>query len=970
MGVNSSRTELTRCAIAVALASLWFAGCRGVQSPRQALETDLRDRGALLLHAPYRLSRDAAGRSIFFGRDTLRSHALFLRATGESEAFIHIDEKGFVHGAGETVPPLRNWGELLITPEESVLFIDERPLPVDVSGWDVFWISNAETPPSVRHEVYPTVELADGFMRSELTNEFCRVSASNWRLRQRGGGMPTAEEDYTSASFQRAVNPFSIIGEKGGRLTYGTEKWMNYQAEACFYFGIPRERSWSDADTLPSEADMLLVQGGTNGNEVAFGWSGRHRTFVLMARKDDAPWRLLDKWDGKRPPLTNWFRLGLRVRSGYAVEAALDRVPIFRTNLAARIAGPFHLQAGNQAVEADSIRAFSLPGQEHRGGRIYTRSRFFAAKKELGGRDPTQFGEWSKSTSAFVPSRHTDSNKIHHAVITTRVPLMGDFSYESVPFADAVGEIPKGRYAFAFRTGLREVAKKGPDTPPDLAFEAELTEEGWAAAGLPAAVWPEERRDFALHFTRREADGNRIAVWKKGAPSPVSAPLEGPLHISIARVEAKRKPDFPAPEHHEIRSAHFVNELFEEAPADWSWIEGAFRMDCRWACQNQWNFMACGSPGVPYMTSKRTFEGDQVHECYMSLRPAQPCDAWDSDFFYDRAKDGSLRLFRANGGWYVRRDLNVAFCTNGRDPLSGYSIVFGGDDNRETRLLREGRVVATTNAARFLFKGDGGHSNVHWKWWKFTAHKHGNRIRCFLNGELMFDFIDRDPLPGGHIGFWSVRNAFTLSRVVSAAERVAQAPHVLYVGNDTPSPWVPMQRDSVTLTPGKKPGLTRVAANVGAGFLAVRYTPPQPVDLTATPRMSLPLNFAFGAAINLHLDIGGTAYVIPITAPLSGMKGLLAPEFEKGECFRIPTLEETEILKTRYLDDARMGGGTVSIDLMKALEMAEKKCDKPELRSVTVGNASNLGYLLAGADGRNRAGTWYEVGVPRFRRSE
>jgi len=954
------------CSVAAVLTLPWLAGCRGVQSPRLVLETSLRDRGVLLLYAPYRPSRDASARSIFFGRHTLRTHALFLRAGEESDAFIHIDEQGFVHGAGETVAPLRGSGELLITAEESVLFIDQTPIPVDVSGWDVFWISKTEEPPPVRQVVYPRVEFADGFMRGELTNDTCRLTAGDWQLRQRGGGMPTKEEDYTSASFQRAVNPFSIIGRDGGRLTYGTEEWMNYQAEACFYFGIPRGRSWSDAATLPTETDMLLVQGGTNGNEVAFGWSGRHRTFVLMDRKDGAPWHVLDKREGKRPPLTDWFRLGLRVRAGHAVEALLDRVPVFKTNLATRIAGPFHLQAGKQAVEADSIRAFALPGEEHRGGRIYTRSRFFAAKKELGGRDPTQFGEWSKSTSAFVQSRHTDSNKTHHAVITTRFPLMGEFSYESVPFADAVGDIPKGRYAFAFRTGLREVGDKGPETPPDFSFEAELTEKGWKAIDLPEAIWPEERCDFALRFTRREADENRIALWRDSTPSPVSPPLSGPLHISVARLDKQKKAPFPAPEHHEIRSAHFVNELFEEAPADWSWIEGSFRMDCRWACQNQWNFMACGSPSVPYMTSKRAFDGNQVHECYMSLRPAQPCDAWDRDFFYDRRKDGGLRLFQANGGWYVRRDLNVAFCTNGRDPLSGYSIIFGADDNSETRLLRKGRVVATTNASQFLFKG-GGHSSVHWRWWKFTIHKHGDRIRCFLNGKLMFDFTDREPLSGGHIGFWSVRNAFTLSRVVSTAEHVAHDSHVLYVDNDVPSPWVPLQHDSVTLTPGAKPGLTRVTANVGAGFMAVRYSPPEPVDLERTPRMNLPFNFAHEAAVNLHLDIGGTAYVIPITAPLSGMKGLLAPEYEKGECFRIPTLEETEILKSRYLDDARLGRGMVSINLMKALKTAQKECSKPELHSITVGNSSNLGYLLAAADGRNKAGTWYEVGVPAFR---
>lgn len=944
------------------------AGCRKARSHRDVLEQDLRDRGVVLQRITYGLPQDCAARSIRFERSALLRCALYLRNGDSPSEFIYIDHVGVVTRDGRIVGTLKENGELMLTPETHAVYVDGAPLAVNVKGWETFWLSPGEREPEVTQSLHPPVDLFDSFMRSELTNGFCRVTAGTWELLQRGGGMPTAEEDYLNASFQRAVNPFSIRGEKGGRLTYGADDWMNYHAEASFYFGILREGSWSDSATLPTGTDMLVAQGATNGHQVAFGWSGRHRAFVLMGRDGDADWTLLNRWSGKRPPLTNWCRIGLRIHAGYIAEALLDRKTVFRTNLSYQVAGPFHLVAGREPVEADTIRAYSLPAGPNLGDTAHVRSRFFSAKKEMGKeRDPTQFGEWSKSTSVFLESRQSDTNGNRKALITMRLPLMGDFTVDSVPFDDEAGAIPPGQYEFVFRRSADvETSQNIASVPPLLAITARLSGTGWTLEGLPSDVWPVGHREFALRLARRASEDNRIVVLCGGEAIPLSPPLPESLLVSVARVGTGKDPAYPFPQHHLIRCANLVNEFFEEAPADWNWIEGTFRMDCRWACMNQWNFMACGSPGLPYMTSKRTFSGDQVHECFMSLRPAQPCDAYDKDFFYDRQKDGNLALFRANGGWYNRRDLNVCFCTNGRDPLSGYSIVFAGDDNTETRLLRKGHVVAATKDRKFLFQGEHGHANVHWKWWKFTVNKRGDRIRCSLNDALIFDYRDPEPLSGGHLGFWSVRNAFTLARVISVAESVDMDPHVLFVGDDESSEWVPLKHDSVVLTQSPTSGFTRVTSTVGGGFFATRYTLSPAVDLSRTPVMTLPLNISYEAAVNLHADIGGTAYVIPLTAPLSEMKALLTPEFEHGESFQIPTLDESDVLQTRYLRNAHMTRGSLSVDLLAALESAGKKCEKPELRSITIGNSSNLGYLLAGPNGRNTAGAWYEVGTPEF----
>ena len=122
------------------------------------------------------------------------------------------------------------------------------------------------------------------------------------------------------------------------------------------------------------------------------------------------------------------------------------------------------------------------------------------------------------------------------------------------------------------------------------------------------------------------------------------------------------------------------------------------------------------------------------------------------------------------------------------------------------------------------------------------------------------------------------------------------------------------------------------------------------------------------------------------------MKALLTPEFERAECFQLRTISEAEIRRSCCLAEVPAGREIVRIDLLERLRSkaglrsasvltaqtvipggdwfgrvrsAEGARPASQLTSLTIGNSSNEGYLLAG-NGRNSAGSHYLVGSPRF----
>ena len=971
-----------RRALAIVVALLASAGLAGLlyrhfaPPSRPRLESAFRHAGKHLLPVSTAIPAGRAGWSIRFELPLLTTHALYLGAPGAGPGYVYMDPEGRVRQPGRRPLQLTAAGEVLVTPAGTTLFLDGVAQDLDLSGWSIQWVSALPESPTRTAYVIPQVSMIDDFMRLKIEdNAACRVSAGVVTLAQHGGGMATSSYQEGDADFERAVNPFSVLAREGGSLSYavpGAEYGGDVYSEARFYFGVPKTANVVDIDTLPVGTDMLVVQGPQEGVQVAFGWCGAAQAFRLLSRQGAEAWTVLGTWAERRPALTNWVRIGLALSRGHLVEGRLDDVTVLRAVLPNRLKGPFHVVVGQGQAEFDDVRAWSLPAEIGPGSPLNVKSRSFAGKHAKESSDPPQFREWANSTGAFVRSRsYEGTSGTTVAAITTALPLMGDFFYVAVPQSDTSGELPVGTYGFRFLRPRPGDSAATAEPEPLFSFQAERSERGWRVPDPTAGAEGATLEVPELAFGRARETDWRLALRRDGQWLPLSPPIPGPVHVVVRRAQSgQRLLLSPAPGHHVLTCRNLVNELFEQAPTDWSWLDGAFRMDCRWACQDQWSFMACGSPALPYMASKRSFGGDQVHEYFICLRATFPWDAGDSGFAYDPDVDRASGFpeIQAHHGWYNRHDLNFSFCSDGINPLSGYAVVFGGDDNRETRLLRQGEIVASTHEWRFLFPTDPEHTAVHWKWWKFTVHKQGGLVLVRLNDAELFRFVDPEPLAGGHVGFWSVRNGFALSRLSSVAEQIDWQPHDLYVTPSSPSPWVPLRRDTVTLSHDPEgTGLTRVTNRSGGGFFAVRWTPPAAVDLQATPVLLLPLRLGAGATVNLHLAIGGRAFLLRLgDTPLGATKALLVPESEKGECFQLPDLPMPALERRYGLGTAVPEDGLLRLDLGPRLRALERPPTALTLSSITIGNSSNAGYLLAGHGG-NQAGAWYAVGAPEFR---
>ncbi len=940
---------------------VWHSFWRPVQSLKDLqgkMEKRLTDAGLYLVQVAGDPQAADGVRSLYFDHATLSTHTLYLKPPNPQGSYIYIDESGLIRtGLGE-MTTLKERGELLFTEDGLTLFIDGKWIGVDLADWQIFWASASPTEPVVDTTTCNPVSFADGFMRTKLEEAPWKIERGTWRLNQHGAGMAETDEDAANVHHPRAVNPFSVIGSNNGILSCQLDPLPHLAAEARFYFGIPKTTNVVDTMTLPLGTDIQLMLGDPKGAQAAFGWQGESRTFVLIHRASpDDPWEVIASDFDRRPPLTNWMTLGLHLRNGHHLTALLDGVPIIEAPLPYRLTGPLHIRGGEGLIEVDDVRYASLPLVPEKGTPIHIKSREFAPKELHEDRDSEIFQQWTRAIDTFVQKTTSEEGERLRTIVT-RLPLFGTVLYESVPHTAEAGTLPFGLYQFRVIARSEATLKDlmAGDVKLDLRFQYDKL--GWHPVDLPAFVWPTDHAEFTLRLKRDEDEGNRLMVQVGGKYVPLGPAVAGPFHLAISRVGERGA--YPRADHHAIYSRNLVQELFEEAPTEWNWIEGAFRMDQRWACANMWNLLVGAATGLPALTGKHVYQGDQEHEYFLSLRPAFPWDAGDTTFSYDPTTDEKWAIFISHNGWYNRHNLNFSFCTNGLDPMSGYSVIFAGNENQETMLLRHGKVVASTR--EHFIPRDESHGVVHWKWWHFHVRKIGPRVQVLLDNEILFDYVDEAPLAGGHTSIWGVRNAFTITRCRSAADAVSREPHFLYVADDAPSAWQPLVTDDVVLEDAGAAS-TRVTATRGGGFQAVRWRPEAPIDLAVSPWLDLPLELGAGVKVNLHLDIDGKGYLMRINAPLENTKALLTPDFERGEQFQLRPMSEATLRRTRLLGEVEPG--PIRVNLGAMLDAMRPLPAKRLLRSITIGNSSNADYLMAG-NGGNRARSWYTVGTPRF----
>jgi len=150
------------------------------------------------------------------------------------------------------------------------------------------------------------------------------------------------------------------------------------------------------------------------------------------------------------------------------------------------------------------------------------------------------------------------------------------------------------------------------------------------------------------------------------------------------------------------------------------------------------------------------------------------------DHFEERhvAHSTALHAYRRGGGSYHKYVQNfcLALCADGKDLSSGYALIFGGDKNTRSMIVRDGKVVAEAPV------GIPARRNIHRKWFRLRGERLGNRIRfsAFMQDRrdrpedqlLRLEYEDPDPLPGTRVAVWTYNNGMLLARTRIASASI------------------------------------------------------------------------------------------------------------------------------------------------------------------------------------------------------
>lgn len=407
----------------------------------------------------------------------------------------------------------------------------------------------------------------------------------------------------------------------------------------------------------------------------------------------------------------------------------------------------------------------------------------------------------------------------------------------------------------------------------------------------------------------------------------------------------------------DIASDHVYDYTFSSAPTDWLARSGEWNATSRWTCSPQWSWYGGFSPdGLAAFWNKRYFEGDVTVEMHSAFKM--------------RANRDPVYLHP--------NDVNISLCGDGINPDSGYSFIIGGDENRSTRIMRGTKVLAETSdlGALWPIYENAQPETYQWhrKWWSLRARKSGPKLQIYFDERLVLEATDPQPLTGGRVGVWVLRNDMITPRIkiyfegerlprpplpddgfaLAPVDAVAPAQVTLSsathpsVQNDFENElgrWASRDADQgalLTIVPGGADGtghalrlINRAAGgSFGANILPDRFDARQLSQITFDYRLSP------DAKVNLYLTCGERVYEIVFSGMKTPARG----------CFLLGQI--TDVRADDRWHHARF-------DLLGALLAAQGPEPPMICQDLWVGNRSNEGYLLAGFGGNHWNATWH-----------
>ncbi|MBN2713684.1 MAG: hypothetical protein JXR97_14795, partial [Planctomycetes bacterium] len=274
-----------------------------------------------------------------------------------------------------------------------------------------------------------------------------------------------------------------------------------------------------------------------------------------------------------------------------------------------------------------------------------------------------------------------------------------------------------------------------------------------------------------------------VLTWKD------SEPLNG---TKVAWAE-HGMPELKA-EEVQIYSKSLLNYSFNSAPSDWRRAGGVWQVTNRWECDPRWSFMAGMPPVLALKRSERMLrtlslentswvaESLKAQANLISDQKSELAAIWNkreiSGDMVVEAFVGQMMDETRGGGNYQNyvKNFCVTLCSDGKDLNKGYTIIFGGDNNTRSMILRHGKVVASKNV------GIPARANIHRKWFRLRTEKVGDTINFEVSFQdsrnrpeetiVELSYKDPEPLKGNRVALWTYDNGMLIARTRIAASEI------------------------------------------------------------------------------------------------------------------------------------------------------------------------------------------------------
>ena len=489
---------------------------------------------------------------------------------------------------------------------------------------------------------------------------------------------------------------------------------------------------------------------------------------------------------------------------------------------------------------------------------------------------------------------------------------------------------------------------------------AELIGEGLERQRAEVGAGPFQKigMDAGAFGVRASIDGHKLAAnWIGTKPHLAGALATG----AGERLAIRGLKNLGDPAAVRVTSSGTLEYTFDNAPSDWKISSGRWGLLNKWICDPRWSWFGGRTKTVGAVWNKHIFSGDvslDAHVALMMMRDDPP--------------------FERPG------DFNLAFCGDGENLDSGYTLIFGGDINSWTRLYRKGVQVAEATDERFRVTSDRirhpDKQDLHQRWFHLKLEKIGNTIAFYRDGALAFKFADPDPLPDGRAAFWTLDNGFLLSRLRIAHGGARPAPFeagrcelfedakvINMFDGEIPTAVaaeaLPADIAKVLNAPPDESAY-RVTNGIGGGPFALQFK-----SKTFNMEQQSVLQFAYriepGAKVDLNLIQLGyadfnprhqAAYRWHMSGPRPEIGGTLADEFAPlvGDVPNVVADGQWHVaqfdLQPSWREFWKRRGGLNRSQLVAR---------------IMFGNLDNTGYLLAGMNG-NHAGAVYAVSDVRM----